>query len=108
LLSLLPFYFAIQTGASPVSSSASAPAPSPSSTSSASNYTSILDDETERFINKILSDWKSPGGIGIAFVRKDDQGNWVNIETKGYGRANAKGDRVTEMTNFNVGSNSKV
>lgn len=72
------------------------------------NQNPVLDDQTDAFINNILSEWKSPGGVGIAFVRKNDQGEWINVETKGYGRANARGDRVTENTTFNIGSNSKV
>lgn len=68
----------------------------------------ILDAETERFINQVLIDWKSPGGVAIAFVRKNEQGEWVNIETKGYGRANAAGANVTENTLFNMASNSKL
>ncbi|KAF8064240.1 beta-lactamase/transpeptidase-like protein [Lyophyllum atratum] len=68
----------------------------------------ILDDETEKFVNQILMDWKSPGGLSIAFVKKNEQGDWVNIETKGYGRANAAGAKVTENTLFNMASNSKL
>ncbi|RDB17702.1 hypothetical protein Hypma_001016 [Hypsizygus marmoreus] len=68
----------------------------------------ILDGETEAFVNKILTEWKSPGGVAIAFVKKNSQGEWVNIETKGYGRATASGKNVTENTMFNIGSNSKL
>ncbi|KAG6908807.1 hypothetical protein DXG01_003254 [Tephrocybe rancida] len=68
----------------------------------------ILDAETERFVNQILKDWRSPGGLAIAYVKKDTQGNWVNVETKGYGRATASGKNVTEQTLFNMASNSKL
>jgi CubicO group peptidase (beta-lactamase class C family) len=73
-----------------------------------SRFPSILDAETDAFINRILADWKSPGGVSVAFVRKNDEGEWVNVEAKGYGRANVQGDKVTEKTTFEIGSNSKV
>lgn len=76
-------------------------------TSAQNNTGNILDDETEKFINQILLDWKSPGGVAIALVRRDEQGEW-NVETKGYGRATASGRNVTENTLFNMASNSKV
>ncbi|KAF5375446.1 hypothetical protein D9615_007951 [Tricholomella constricta] len=68
----------------------------------------LLDDKTEAFVNQILVDWKSPGGLSIAFVKQNEQGDWVNIEAKGYGRATASGKNVTEKTLFNVASNSKL
>jgi CubicO group peptidase (beta-lactamase class C family) len=102
LLAVLPYYLFFQARASPLNVTL----PTPSNGTSA--FADILDDQTEAFVNQVLSDWKSPGGIAIAFVRKDEEGNWVNVETKGYGIANLKGDNVTEQTNFNIGSNSKV
>ncbi|RDB19643.1 hypothetical protein Hypma_013343 [Hypsizygus marmoreus] len=72
------------------------------------SQTPILDDETEKFVNKILTEWKSPGGVAIAFVKKNERGEWVNVETKGYGRATASGKPVTENTTFNIASNSKL
>jgi CubicO group peptidase (beta-lactamase class C family) len=68
----------------------------------------FLDRDVDAYVEKVLADWQSPGGIAVAFVRKDEQGNWVDIETKGYGIATATGKRVTEDTTFNIGSNSKV
>ncbi|KAG5636733.1 hypothetical protein H0H81_007062 [Sphagnurus paluster] len=69
--------------------------------------TAVLNSETDAFINEILSSWGSPGGVGVAVVRKNQQGNWA-VETKGYGLATANGSRVTENTLFAIGSNSKL
>ncbi|KAF9463774.1 beta-lactamase/transpeptidase-like protein [Collybia nuda] len=71
------------------------------------NIHNVLTQETDEFIEKVIADWNSPGGIAVAFVRKDDQGRW-NIETKGYGRANLGGAKITENTLFAIGSNSKL
>ncbi|KAF5375386.1 hypothetical protein D9615_007946 [Tricholomella constricta] len=68
----------------------------------------ILDDETDAFINNVLAEWKSPGGAGVAFVMKNDQNQWINVESKGYGQANPEGRKITEHTTFNIGSNSKL
>ena len=67
----------------------------------------VLTNETDAFINHILADWNSPGGLGVAVVRKNDQGLW-KIETRGYGIATIDGEKVTEHTLFSIGSNSKV
>lgn len=67
----------------------------------------VLNDETDAFINQIIADRKSPGGVSITVVRKDNNGAW-NVETRGYGIATAKGKKVTENTLFSIGSNSKV
>ena len=80
---------------------------SPVSTQNVSTHI-ILDAETDAFLEKVISDWKSPGGFAVAIVKRNAQGEWVNVETKGYGRANYKGDAVTKDTYFNIGSNSKV
>ncbi|KAG6904654.1 hypothetical protein DXG01_008346 [Tephrocybe rancida] len=90
LISLVPFYLLL------------------TSTVSAQKTNEILDAQTDRFVNQILMDWKSPGGLAIAYVKKDAQGSWVNIETKGYGCATASGKNVTEKTLFNMASNSKL
>ncbi|KAJ7111362.1 beta-lactamase/transpeptidase-like protein, partial [Mycena epipterygia] len=50
--------------------------------------------------------FNSPGGIGVAVVRKDKQ-RW-RIETKGYGTAKVDGTKVTGDTLFAIGSNSKL
>lgn len=67
----------------------------------------VLDDRIDAFINQVLTDWKSPGGVGVAVVRRDDQGTW-NTEAKGYGVATANGSKVTNETLFSIGSNAKV
>lgn len=67
----------------------------------------LLNEETDAFINQVLTEWNSTGGISVAVVRKNDQGAW-NVETKGYGRAKADGSKVTEKTLFGIASNSKV
>ncbi|KAG6886938.1 hypothetical protein C0995_003070 [Termitomyces sp. Mi166 len=67
----------------------------------------VLNNITDAFIEKVLSDWGSPGGVGIAVVRRDGQDNWT-VETKGYGVATANGSQVTEKTLFAIGSNSKL
>jgi hypothetical protein len=69
--------------------------------------TRVLNSETDAFINQVLADWNSAGGIGVAVVRKDEQVLW-NVETKGYGIATIDGSKVTEHTLFAIGSNSKV
>lgn len=68
---------------------------------------SVLNAETDAFINQVLADWNSPGGAAVAVVRRDAQGGW-NVETKGYGVATLNGSKVTENTRFAIGSNSKV
>ena len=68
----------------------------------------VLNSGIDTFINQILSDWNSPGGVGIAVVQRDSQSGTWNVETKGYGIANLNGSNVTENTLFPIGSNSKV
>ncbi|KAG5643451.1 hypothetical protein DXG03_000924 [Asterophora parasitica] len=79
-----------------------------SSLATAQQQKKILDAETDAFINKVLADWKSPGGAAVAFVMKNDKNEWIDIEYKGYGKANPDGRNVTENTTFNIGSNSKL
>ncbi|KAG5643183.1 hypothetical protein DXG03_001387 [Asterophora parasitica] len=79
-----------------------------SSLAAAQDPIKLLDEETDAFINNVLAEWKSPGGVAVAFVKKNDQNQWVDVETKGYGRANPDGRNVTEHTTFNIGSNSKL
>ena len=67
----------------------------------------LLNDELDAFVNRVLQDWNSPGGVAIAVVRLDSQGSWVT-ETRGYGMATINGAKVTEKTLFSLGSNSKV
>ncbi|KAF5380041.1 hypothetical protein D9615_006156 [Tricholomella constricta] len=100
LFSLIPCYLALTVTAASV--------PRALSPEAGGNITAIIDADTEAFINQVLSEWKSPGGVAIAFVKKDDNGTWTNVETKGFGRATASGTNVTENTMFNIGSNSKL
>lgn len=67
----------------------------------------VLTPEIDAFINGLLSDWSSPGGLSVAVVRKAANGTW-DVETKGYGLAKADGTNVTDRTLFSIGSNSKV
>ncbi|KAJ7662523.1 beta-lactamase/transpeptidase-like protein [Mycena polygramma] len=71
------------------------------------NNTTILSPEIDTFINNILAEWNSPGGISVAVVRMDGQGGWW-VETKGYGNATANGAKVTPDTIFAIASNSKL
>ncbi|KAF8056683.1 beta-lactamase/transpeptidase-like protein [Lyophyllum atratum] len=99
LLNLLPYYLACV---------AVAGVPQVLSQEAGANITTIIDADTEAFINRVLSEWNSPGGVAVAFVKKDDNGTWTNIETRGFGTATASGTNVTENTMFNIGSNSKL
>ncbi len=67
----------------------------------------VLTPEVDAFINDLLSDWNSPGGVSVAVVRKAGNDTW-DVETKGYGVAKADGTNVTAQTLFAIGSNSKV
>ncbi|RDB29989.1 Gigasin-6 [Hypsizygus marmoreus] len=71
------------------------------------NRNPVLNDKTDAFINQVLADWRSPGGVAVAVVRRDGLGAW-NIETRGYGKATINGTKVTEKTLFGIGSNSKL
>ncbi len=70
-------------------------------------FAPILNAEIDAFINDLLSDWNSPGGVSVAVVRKTGN-DTRNVETKGYGVAKADGTDVTAQTLFAIGSNSKV
>ena len=68
----------------------------------------VLNANISAFINGLLAEYGSPGGIGVAVVSQGLSGTW-NVETKGYGVATlADGSNVTENTLFAIGSNSKV
>lgn len=67
----------------------------------------LLSPDIDDFVEAVLADWKSPGGLGVAVVKGDDDGGW-QIETKGYGYATLGGSKVSEDTLFCIGSNSKV
>ncbi|KAL0946348.1 hypothetical protein HGRIS_012583 [Hohenbuehelia grisea] len=72
-----------------------------------SSETQILTPELDDYINRVLSDWNSPAGAGVAVVRLKDDGKW-QVETKGYGNARTDGTKVTKDTLFAIGSNSKL
>jgi CubicO group peptidase (beta-lactamase class C family) len=74
---------------------------------SLSNDAPVLNSRLDNAILDILKETKTPGGIGIAVVRKTAQGTW-QLESKGYGNATAHGAKVTADTLFAIGSNSKV
>ena len=59
-------------------------------------------------INSILQDFRSPGGVGVAVVRKGPDGSGWSVETKGYGVAKLDGTKATSDTLFCIGSNSKL
>ncbi|KAJ7321670.1 beta-lactamase/transpeptidase-like protein, partial [Mycena albidolilacea] len=67
----------------------------------------ILTPAVDVFINKLFTEWNSPGGAAVAVVRMDGQGRWL-VETKGYGFAKADGTKVGPETMFAIGSNSKL
>ena len=68
----------------------------------------VLNSNISAFINQLLTEYESPGGIGVAVVSQGPSGTW-NVETQGYGVATlANGSKVTENTLFAIGSNSKV
>ncbi|KAJ3740199.1 beta-lactamase/transpeptidase-like protein [Lentinula detonsa] len=67
----------------------------------------ILTLQIDSFIEQVLSDWNSAGGVGIAVVQRNEDGSW-NVENKGYGIAKTDGSKVTGDTLFAIGSNSKL
>ncbi|KAJ7494033.1 beta-lactamase/transpeptidase-like protein, partial [Mycena latifolia] len=74
---------------------------------SAVDNSTILSPQIDAFINSILAEWKTPGGVGVAVVRTNAERGWL-VETKGYGVAKADGTAVTPDTIFSLGSNSKL
>jgi CubicO group peptidase (beta-lactamase class C family) len=68
----------------------------------------ILNGDVDAAIDSILKDFNSPGGVGVAVVRKNEDGFTWRVETRGYGIAKADGTKVTSDTLFAIGSNSKV
>ncbi|KAJ7840748.1 beta-lactamase/transpeptidase-like protein [Mycena leptocephala] len=67
----------------------------------------ILTTEIGQFIEDLLRSWRSPGGIAIAVVQKNQVGQWT-VETEGYGVARSDGSKVTPRTLFAIGSNTKL
>ncbi|KAJ7895579.1 beta-lactamase/transpeptidase-like protein [Mycena olivaceomarginata] len=74
---------------------------------SLSDEAPILSARLDSAIENILKEFQTPGGVGVAVVRKTAQGTW-HVESKGYGNATAQGDKVTADTLFAIGSNSKL
>ncbi|KAJ6563803.1 beta-lactamase/transpeptidase-like protein [Mycena capillaripes] len=74
---------------------------------SLADETPILNARLETAIWDILREFKTPGGVGVALVRKTAQGTW-QLESTGYGNATSHGDPITRDTLFPIGSNSKL
>ncbi|KAF8193266.1 beta-lactamase/transpeptidase-like protein [Mycena galopus ATCC 62051] len=74
---------------------------------SLSNEPPVFSERLDSAILDILEEFKTPGGVGVAVVRKTAQGTW-NLESKGYGNATLQGHKVTADTLFSIGSNSKL
>ncbi|KAI3614262.1 beta-lactamase [Moniliophthora roreri] len=67
----------------------------------------VLTSQVDSFINGLLAEWGSPGGISVAVVSPHTDGTWV-VETKGYGTAKlSDNSSVTPDTLFPIASNSK-
>jgi CubicO group peptidase (beta-lactamase class C family) len=67
----------------------------------------ILTPQTDAFIQGLLREWGTPGGVSVAIVRMGSSGTW-QVETKGYGVAKLDGTNFTADTRLSIGSNSKV
>ncbi|KAJ7850014.1 hypothetical protein B0H14DRAFT_2355836, partial [Mycena olivaceomarginata] len=63
----------------------------------------IFTPAVDVFINKLFTEWNSPGGAAVTVVRMDGHGGWL-VETKGYGFAKAAGTKVSPETIFAIGS----
>ncbi|KAJ7700387.1 beta-lactamase/transpeptidase-like protein [Mycena rosella] len=68
----------------------------------------ILNPKIDAAINSVLKNFNSPGGVGVAVVRKGKLDSAWIVETKGYGVAKVDGTKVTKDTLFSIGSNSKL
>ncbi|KAK0200076.1 beta-lactamase/transpeptidase-like protein [Desarmillaria ectypa] len=67
----------------------------------------VLSPRVDTFINGILAEWNTPGGVSVAVVQKHGDGTWI-VETKGYGNASMDGQQMTEDSLFYIASNSKL
>ncbi|KAJ6552222.1 beta-lactamase/transpeptidase-like protein [Mycena vulgaris] len=101
-------FIALATAAGSVSLVCSTPATVAQQQPFDSHTNNILNPDIDGAIESILKSFKSPGGVGVAVVRKDDQGSGWRVETKGYGIAKVDGTKVTPDTLFAIGSNSKA
>ncbi|KAL0577108.1 hypothetical protein V5O48_004861 [Marasmius crinis-equi] len=69
----------------------------------------IITPQVDTFIQGILSEWGSAGGVSVAVVRLDPNSSDWTVETKGYGTARlSDNSSVTADTLFSIGSNSKL
>ncbi|KAJ6569266.1 beta-lactamase/transpeptidase-like protein [Mycena capillaripes] len=68
----------------------------------------LLSGAVDAGIKSILEDFNSPGGVGVAVVRKNGDGSNWRVETKGYGISKLDGTEVDSDTLFSIGSNSKA
>ncbi|EEB99911.1 hypothetical protein MPER_00282, partial [Moniliophthora perniciosa FA553] len=67
----------------------------------------VLSSEVDTFIQDLLKEWGTPGGVSVAVVRLGSSGSW-EVETKGYGVARVQdGLNFTADTVLSIGSNSK-
>lgn len=66
----------------------------------------ILSPDISSFIQNLLEEWNSAGGIAVSVVQLDNT-SWIS-ETKGFGYANERGELVDGDSQFCVASNSKV
>ncbi|KAI3621302.1 beta-lactamase class penicillin binding protein [Moniliophthora roreri] len=68
----------------------------------------ILSSQVDTFIQDLLKEWGTPGGVSVAVVRLGSSGSW-EVETKGYGVAKLQdGSNFTADTVLSIGSNSKL
>ncbi|ESK85499.1 beta-lactamase [Moniliophthora roreri MCA 2997] len=68
----------------------------------------ILSSEVDTFIQDLLKEWGTPGGVSVATVRLGGSGEW-EVETKGYGVARLQdGANFTADTLLSICSNSKL
>ncbi|KAK7054310.1 hypothetical protein VNI00_003503 [Paramarasmius palmivorus] len=68
----------------------------------------VLSTQVDEFIQNLLKEWGTPGGVSVAVVRLGSSGTW-EVETKGYGVAKLQdGTNFTGDTRLSIGSNSKL
>ncbi|KAF8913691.1 beta-lactamase/transpeptidase-like protein [Mucidula mucida] len=67
---------------------------------------SLLTSDIDKFIQSVLTDWGTPGGVAVAAVVMNEDGSWT-VDTKGYGNATSDGTLIDSDTMLCIGSNSK-